>query len=1167
MQTPGTGYFFPDFQGDVVPVGPLLRSLLQETHESFLDLQDNCATEKNDYTRRIQWLEGLDQIRHKLMRFGVALSFKEKHFSRLKKLQEMHKIISKSEENVHVALHGFTNIEREFHNWCEPAWDVESAFHVLSTGSYRLLPTIITEQCGFQKEFDEKKEEEVMEELNRQLRYKLLTSTLPSGLKLEKIAVGMVELEFPGEYNVELSLRMGPQRKPPISDHERINWSLFELKILVQANKMSQELEDQRKGQQVVSQSQTNQLKLFVNAKMKHVRSSETLNCMHEILHEFCLKSILGVIQKQTSLLETEMGGSVQVLRDRKNGYVIVELWNEEKIELEFGEKRKSNSKHLRSEFRLEKETKRLLIIHFPQVSALKDPAICHRFSLKRTSIDLVELMRNLMIFHSNLKIADLVENLHPDTWWPLLTIKSEDSDQRIVAEPMTDWKNFIRGENVHSLEVCFFDNYSLQVFINRRTGKISLQQTSIQKQHLNYASDLINEDLKNFEKALTLIRSRCIIQRISQLAELSDFTSFCAPPFPEHVFRNEHVCFIRGQEFPFDFKILLLNPKEDSIQCFTQPNKFNSKPEEFAPAKKFLKKIQLTNNSPMISRNSIKKIMNIKTKIDFRQILKEKLEELEEKYEIKKSEVHVGGVVLFIQKLPAVQFILPKINPLPRLPNLCPIRVDVKANSICYSVELTKPNSLKHLLEFAKQIQILKPILSLFKKNKAIDGFLLTKIQCFPLYFICENSYTRVNIYMNPISIELFTNNKHTVIPSIPFLVKEFEENPSSLQSVLRKLVMLQTVFCTWDHVSTSFYKKLKEWRPGTEITKFCSAMPTSSENTIFSQTGLPQIQFQLLFSYPNSFTILWHDVLRTFSKKITKKDLGDVFFRLVVNGPVGLRIDPIYKQAFDNYKRFKQNKINLTWLNLFDGEKDQPPKLMFKETVGDEIQHLLTRYYDNIVCVPICKANTAFFASLLSLINYFLYHNKMGRFEEFASELFWISVIKATVHEIKKSYIKEERRLLIDQFNMNELLVHHVNEVTVAQPGGKSVAVKEHVLMFVVDILEIEKNQETKSVQGYKHWQCNKVIDSVTLRLCFNITTKDPKKRFGLWEKDKRRKRKYHIQTLQLKEINEQYSKLTRGNRTLIEMLNLVKKMPFEDIKRKFRFGVWKTVTGTRK
>ena len=123
---------------------------------------------------------------------------------------------------------------------------------------------------------------------------------------------------------------------------------------------------------------------------MKHVRSSETLNCIHEILHEFCLKSILGVIQKQTSLLETEMGGSVQVLRDRKNGYVIVELWNEDKIvtisrenfknyticacckELEFDEKRKLNSKHLRSEFRLENETKRLLIIHFPQVSALE---------------------------------------------------------------------------------------------------------------------------------------------------------------------------------------------------------------------------------------------------------------------------------------------------------------------------------------------------------------------------------------------------------------------------------------------------------------------------------------------------------------------------------------------------------------------------------------------------------------------------------------------------------------------------------------------------------------------------------------------------------------------------------------------------------------------------
>ena len=90
--------------------------------------------------KRHEYLKFIPKQRDRLIRAFVLIRWLKKNHSKLSTLEDIHAIISISEQQYWATIQNCEQIFQEMTDTMQPVWDVESALHVLSTGSYRLLP-------------------------------------------------------------------------------------------------------------------------------------------------------------------------------------------------------------------------------------------------------------------------------------------------------------------------------------------------------------------------------------------------------------------------------------------------------------------------------------------------------------------------------------------------------------------------------------------------------------------------------------------------------------------------------------------------------------------------------------------------------------------------------------------------------------------------------------------------------------------------------------------------------------------------------------------------------------------------------------------------------------------------------------------------------------------
>eukprot|EP01083_Nonionella_stella_P052213 138614_1 len=308
-----------------IALGPFVRALAQKSYEDFGIIKDQL---QNDIPRanRDKLLAFLPMARHKLIRFLVLIRYLKQNHSRIKALEKIHETIIKSEHQYLTACRNFDSLYTEMVTTCEPAWDMESALHVLTLGSYRNLPQIIDKSITFDS--SEKRRlsptfvSSTIKKLNNALRVRLLSDRIPPELNLLNIKKGMVYMIARNQFEIAISLRMRPKLfSDDVHEKERVRWSLFELKLLLKAS-ANTSTEDPKC---IVNDMERNALLLAVNNKMK--LSKYPLQTMYNELNTFCGKLQFAVFNQQIHCIRYKYNDSNIRIEREAGKFITIRLW------------------------------------------------------------------------------------------------------------------------------------------------------------------------------------------------------------------------------------------------------------------------------------------------------------------------------------------------------------------------------------------------------------------------------------------------------------------------------------------------------------------------------------------------------------------------------------------------------------------------------------------------------------------------------------------------------------------------------------------------------------------------------------------------------------------------------------------------------------------------
>eukprot|EP01084_Bolivina_argentea_P268827 456728_1 len=221
-----------------ISLGPFVRALAQKSFDEFGVFKDQLPGDIPQ-ERRNKLLEYLPMARHKLIRFLVLVRYLKQNHSRIKALEKIHETINKSEHQYMISCHNFDALYTEMVTTMEPIWDVETALHILTLGSYRHLPKIIDNSIEINNNNNNLSSTFILStinKLNNSLRVRLLSDNIPPQLKLLNISNGIVHMIAENQFKIGISLRMRPKLLGNENENERIQWSLFELQLLLKAS-------------------------------------------------------------------------------------------------------------------------------------------------------------------------------------------------------------------------------------------------------------------------------------------------------------------------------------------------------------------------------------------------------------------------------------------------------------------------------------------------------------------------------------------------------------------------------------------------------------------------------------------------------------------------------------------------------------------------------------------------------------------------------------------------------------------------------------------------------------------------------------------------------------------------------------------------------------------
>lgn len=336
-------------------------------------------------------------------------------------------------------------------------WDVFTAVHVLSSGTYRLLPEIIETRLAedaaalgvaavanpLRPPLSDALISSTVARLNNTLHIKLLSTPLPAALSNIDIRDGMAYLTFGDEFELGVSLRMGPApAAPPDADataaeaaaraneEQRINWRLFHLRVLMNVESQSSVASDAHATAAPAPLLNDAQL-LHLIVLLNHVSFEQPnpLLIFYSTLHALLLGIAMDIVHAQ-SLNLTRLFGmhDTQVEYAHAHKRLNIHYWREAKhMPLEgtvpaakhasvvgAGVAAPAQPQLLSPCLQiLVDERDRLSIRHNPPLPACD--SVPDLLSLQMNALSLTHLLANVLQHHGNQRIAQLFMQLQRD--------------------------------------------------------------------------------------------------------------------------------------------------------------------------------------------------------------------------------------------------------------------------------------------------------------------------------------------------------------------------------------------------------------------------------------------------------------------------------------------------------------------------------------------------------------------------------------------------------------------------------------------------------------------------------------------------------------------------------------------------------------------------------
>ncbi|PRW44595.1 mediator of RNA polymerase II transcription subunit 14 [Chlorella sorokiniana] len=219
MEQPGAHQALDSLK--LVPFRDVLENVCQEAHAGLQALADRLPA-LDDQQRKAELLQHLQTTQQRLQRLHVCAQWAHK----AKAVNTCREVLKASQDHSAALVHAadeFFRLHEELRFVRAPLFDVGTALHILQSGNYRVLPSVIEEelvQPGQRLERPGEVPEVVAAEQQQAatrridflLRSKLLTTELPPGLRVVRVRGGVATVAATGgQYTACLTLVPSPR--------------------------------------------------------------------------------------------------------------------------------------------------------------------------------------------------------------------------------------------------------------------------------------------------------------------------------------------------------------------------------------------------------------------------------------------------------------------------------------------------------------------------------------------------------------------------------------------------------------------------------------------------------------------------------------------------------------------------------------------------------------------------------------------------------------------------------------------------------------------------------------------------------------------------------------------------------------------------------------------
>lgn len=322
---PVTGASWAKVSTARVGLSRLLVAFVREAHLALVDCVEQLEADLNsfqpDADRRRRLLTLLQARRERMVRLLVLVRWAGRGggvSGDLERPSRAVALLARRELRVRAAVDGAKLVARQLEAMQRPAFDVFTALHVLTSGSYRLLPLCVEKAVPLDRRPTPRRVDETWRRLDDKLYARLAASRIPPAFRTVEVERGVATLTVPGEFVAGVSLRMLSARAddpPDEPESGRVHWCLLRLRFLIG-------------GGSLVDEAQTAALLGRVNrAVFGHAHPLEEL---HRRVHGFCVRVVMDMMYAQCQLPRVTSRfapGGAAVERRAGDEQVVLHYW------------------------------------------------------------------------------------------------------------------------------------------------------------------------------------------------------------------------------------------------------------------------------------------------------------------------------------------------------------------------------------------------------------------------------------------------------------------------------------------------------------------------------------------------------------------------------------------------------------------------------------------------------------------------------------------------------------------------------------------------------------------------------------------------------------------------------------------------------------------------